>query len=309
VRDLPTREFSGTSVAVRVRLFFNAVTFKEKRVSKQLVTTATEGSVLVIRLSSPENRNSLTTELRQQLGDAVEVAERDRAVRAVFLTGEGPTFCSGGDLRMLQNECDPWPVHRRFRNLSRWLTPLITLDKPVVVGVRGHAVGGGMGLALTGDILIAGEGAKLVSGFFRLGVVPDVGTMYHLPRLIGMARAKNFLFSGATWSAQEALELGLVAKVVPDDEVETVGLAEAARIAAGPAEVMGLAKRLMARSFETSLADMLAFEGFGQALAMSNPEFREGLSAALENRRADFLRAAAGQSNEPGATDVARLTE
>jgi 2-(1,2-epoxy-1,2-dihydrophenyl)acetyl-CoA isomerase len=221
----------------------------------------------------------------------------------VFLTAEGPTFCSGGDFKMLQTACDPWPVHRRFRNLSRWLVPLITLDKPVVVGVKGSAVGGGMGLALTGDLLIAGEGMKFVSGFFRLGVVPDVGTMYHLPRLIGMARAKNFLFSGATMSAQEALDLGLVAKVVPDDEVDAAGLAEAARLAEGPAEVMGLAKTLMARSFETSLTDMFAFEGFGQVLAMSNPEFREGLNAAVEKRRADFVGAAAAQSNAADTTD------
>jgi 2-(1,2-epoxy-1,2-dihydrophenyl)acetyl-CoA isomerase len=275
-------------------------------ISNEVVSTTREGGVLVIRLCSPGNRNSLTAELREQLGQAVEQAERERAVRAVFLTGEGPTFCSGGDLNMLQKQCDPWPVHRRFRHLSRWLAPLITLDKPVVVGVRGAAVGGGMGLALTGDVVIAGEGAKFVSGFFRLGTVPDIGTMYHLPRLIGMARAKNFLFSGGTFSAREAHELGLVAKVVPDDEVEAAGLAEAARLAAGPAEVMGLAKTLMARSFETTLADMFAFEGFGQVLAMSNPEFREGLSAALQGRRADFAAAAAGESNKPDAADPAQ---
>ena len=271
--------------------------------TQQLISTRQEGAVLVIRLNSPDTRNSLTTELREQLADAVEMAERDRAVRAVVLTGEGETFCSGGDLKLLKTASDPWPVHRRFRYMSRWLTPLITLEKPVVVGVRGHAVGGGMGLALTGDILIAGESAKFMSGFFRLGVIPDVGMMYHLPRLIGMARAKNFLFSGATLSASEALALGLVVKVVADDQVDATCLAEATRLAAGPAEVMGLAKTLMARSFESSLADMFAFEGLGQALAMSNPEFREGLNAALEGRRADFAGAAAGIVGDSGAAD------
>lgn len=270
-----------------------------------VVSTSMQGAVLVIRLCSPENRNSLTTELRTQLGQAVERAEQDRAVRTVFLTGEGPTFCSGGDFRMLQTQCDPWPVHRRFRNFSRWLTPLITLDKPVVVGVRGHAVGGGMGLALTGDVVIAGDSAKFMSGFFRLGAVPDIAMMYQLPRLIGMARAKNFIFSGASFNAQQALELGLVSQVVPDDQLEAAGLAEATRLAAGPAEVMGLAKILMARSFESSLADMLAFEGFGQALAMSNPEFREGLAAAIEGRRADFAGAAASTLEAPRAADTA----
>lgn len=260
--------------------------------SNTLVTTERDDGVLVVRLCSPRNRNSLTAELREQLGEAIEQAENDRSIRAVFLTADGPTFCSGGDLKMLKAACDPWPVHRRFRGLTRWLVPLITLDKPVVVGVKGAAVGGGMGLALTGDVLIVGESAKFVAGFFRLGVVPDIGTMYHLPRLIGMARAKNFLFGGGTMSAQDALALGLAAKLVSDDEVEATGLAEAKRLAAGPAEVMGLAKTLMARSFETSLHDMFAFEGFGQALAMSNPEFLEGLNAALEGRQADFPQAA-----------------
>jgi len=259
---------------------------------KQLVSTARDGVVLVIRLTSSENRNSLTVELREQLADAIEMAEREHAIRSVFLTADGPTFCSGGDLKVLKAACDPWPVHRRFRGASRWLMPLISLDKPVVIGMRGYAVGGGMGLALTGDVLIAGESAKLMSGFFRLGVIPDIGVMYHLPRLIGMARAKNFLFSGGTMEAREMLELGVAAKVVPDVEVESAGMAEAVRLANGPAEVMGLAKTLMARSFETSMADMLAFEGLGQALAMSNPEFREGLDAALEGRRADFAGAA-----------------
>jgi 2-(1,2-epoxy-1,2-dihydrophenyl)acetyl-CoA isomerase len=150
-----------------------------------------------------------------------------------------------------------------------------------------------MGLALTGDVIIAGEGAKFMAGFFRLGAIPDIATMYHLPRLIGMARSKNFLYSGGSFSAREAAELGLVSKVVSDAELYKEGLLEAKRLAEGPAEVMGLAKIIMARSFETSLQDMIAYEGFGQALAMSNPEFHEGLSAALERRPADFQGAAA----------------
>ena len=227
--------------------------------SQQVVKVTQEGPVLVVRLSSPENRNSLTMELRQQLGEAVELAEGDPSVRAVFLTAEGPTFCSGGDFKMLQTAVRP---------VAR--APALPQPEPLAGaadhagqagrrGRAGQAVGGGMGLALTGDVVIAGESAKFMSGFFRLGVVPDVGMMYHLPRLIGMARAKNFSFQRGTMTAQEALELGLVAKVVPDDQVETAGLAEAARLAEGPAEVMGLAKTLMARSFETSLHGHVRF--------------------------------------------------
>jgi 2-(1,2-epoxy-1,2-dihydrophenyl)acetyl-CoA isomerase len=264
----------------------------------RVVTTERHGPVWLIRLSSPENRNALTANLRKQIGEAVEVAESDPSIRSVLLTSEGPTFCSGDDLNLLQVASDPWPVHRRFRYLNRWLAPLITLEKPVVVAVNGQAVGGGMGLALTGDVVIAGNSAQFVPSFFQLGTVPDIGIMYHLPRLIGMARAKNILFEGEALSALQAHELGLVAKVVPDAQLERAGMDEAVRLAHGPAEIMGLAKILMARSFETTLADMLAFEGFGQVLAMSNPEFREGLSAALTGRKADFVGAASAAAGK-----------
>ncbi|MFT3800176.1 MAG: enoyl-CoA hydratase/isomerase family protein [Burkholderiaceae bacterium] len=247
-----------------------------------------DDDVMIVRLSTPENRNSLTPELRAELGRVVEQAEQRREVRAVFLTGDGPSFCSGGDLKMLQTASAPWPVHRRFRGLTRWLVPLIQLEKPVIVGVNGHAVGGGMGLALAGDLILAGESAKFMAGFFRLGAVPDIGMMYHLPRLVGMARAKQFLFGNLTLSAQQAADWGIVSEVVPDEELFDRGLAAAKKLASGPAEVMGLAKSLLARSYETSLHDMFSYEGLGQALAMSSPEFEEGLSAALESRRPDF---------------------
>jgi len=255
----------------------------------KLIECVRDESVLIIKLVNQKSRNSLTMEMREQLGEVIQQADDDRSIRSVFLTGEGPTFCSGGDLHHLKTACDPWPVHRRFRKLSRWLTPLINLEKPVVVGVNGHAVGGGMGLAITGDIIVASDNATFVSGFFRLGAVPDIAIMYHLPRLIGMARAKKFLFEGETFTAQQAADLGLVSKVVSSEQLFETGLKEAKRLAEGPAEVMGLAKTLLARSFENSLSEMIAFEGFGQALAMSNPEFREGLSAFIERRPADFI--------------------
>jgi 2-(1,2-epoxy-1,2-dihydrophenyl)acetyl-CoA isomerase len=108
-----------------------------------------------------------------------------------------------------------------------------------------------------------------------------------------MARARNFIFSGGTMLPQEALELGLVAKVVPDDQLEAAGLAEAKRLAAGPSEIMGLAKSLMARSFESSLQEMFTLEGLGAVLAMSSPEFREGVAAIVGKREPDFAGAAA----------------
>jgi 2-(1,2-epoxy-1,2-dihydrophenyl)acetyl-CoA isomerase len=251
------------------------------------------GPVMIITLNNPGTRNSLTSELRDELGGAIKEASNDRSVRAVLLAAAGPSFCAGGDFKMLEVASDPWSVHRRFAALKDWLIPLISLNKPMVVAVNGHAAGGGMGLSLCGDVLFAAENAKFMAAFFRLGAVPDIGMMYHLPRLIGMARAKSFLFGNQTWTAQEALNQGLVTRVCSNDTLKEEALAEARRLADGPSEVMGLAKQLMARTFETSLHDMFAFEGLGQALAMSSDEFKEGLKAAVEKRSADFAGASA----------------
>lgn len=272
------------------------------------VATRLCGAVLEIRLCRPAARNSLSAEMRAHIGDAVARAEQDRAVRAVYLTGTGTSFCSGGDLKVIQAEHDPWSVHRRFAALRRWLLPLLYLPKPVVVGINGHAVGGGMGLALGGDVLIAAEDAVLVTGFFRLGALPDLGVMYQLPRLIGMARAKALLFGNGQITAAEALALGIVSRVVPREELDEAGMGEAQRLANGPIDAMGLTKSIMARSFETSMADMFNLEGFGQALAMSSPEFHEGMAAMQERRHPDFPAAAAaapghgGESGSPAPT-------
>lgn len=255
----------------------------------QVITTERTGAVLTIRFTNPGKRNALSPEFRTALAEALEVARSDSAIRVVYMTGSGSAFCSGGDLKMLQAACEPWAVYERFRETERWLLPLIHLDKPVIVGVNGIAVGGGIGLALSGDIIIAAESAKFMPGFFRLGVVPDLGTMYTLPRLIGLSRAKQFLFSGETCGPQEAREMGLVAKVVPDGELDAECMRRAQAIAEGAATVMGVAKRIMSRSFETGLQEMFLLETLGQALAMSSSEFRErlaGLLAAAETKAA-----------------------
>lgn len=248
--------------------------------------------VLVIRMVNQKTRNSLTARMRDRLAETLNAAAQNPDVRAIYITAEGPTFCSGGDLHMLKDEWDPWAVHQRFQKLGAWFLSFLQIPKPVVVGVNGHAVGGGMGIALAGDLVYAAEEAQFIPGFFRLGTVPDIGTMYTLPRLIGMARAKRLLFGNEPMSAREALEAGLVAKIVPAAELEAAGLQKAHELARGPAAAIGLSKMLMARSFETGLNEMFLLEALGQGLAMSSGEFHEGLTAMLEKRPADFPGAA-----------------
>jgi 2-(1,2-epoxy-1,2-dihydrophenyl)acetyl-CoA isomerase len=256
--------------------------------AKTLVDVGVEQSVAIVRMVNDKSRNSLSNEMRVALAQAFARVAQDDGIRAVYLTGAGRAFCAGGDLRDLTKLSGPWGAYKRFRRLGEWLLPLVRLEKPVVVGVNGVAVGGGMGLAFAGDLIVAAQSAQFMAGFFRVGVCPDVATMYTLPRLVGMARAKQFLFGNATWSAEDALNAGLVAQVVADEQLDAVCLEKARALAQGPAGVIGLAKLIMARSFETGLDEMFLYEGLGQALAMSGAEFQEGLDALLEKRPARF---------------------
>lgn len=250
------------------------------------------GQVGVIRLVDEAKRNALSFELRRELVAAYDDLVSDPDVRALYLTGSGPAFCGGGDLRMMRDESDPWASHRRLSRTGRWLTDFIRCPKPVVVGVNGAAVGGGIGLALAGDLIYAArDNAKFVAGFLRLGLIPDVGVMYTLPRMVGLARAKSFVYGSETWSATQAEQYGLINQAVADDELDAVCLERAAALAAGPIEGFGLAKQLMGRSYETSLDEMMSYEDLGQSLAYSTEAVQEGVAAMLGKRRPDFVQA------------------
>jgi 2-(1,2-epoxy-1,2-dihydrophenyl)acetyl-CoA isomerase len=262
--------------------------------------TERDGSVLIVRLDNEATRNTLTREMRFSLRDVIREVQDDRSVRAVYLTGKGASFCAGGDLNMLVKANAPWAVHRRFRHANTVFPPLMALEKPVVCGVRGHAVGGGLGLALTSDLIVAGESARFSAGFFRLGVVPDCMTLFSLPRLVGLARARNFLLTNATWNASEALSLGVAVKVVSDDRVDAEGLALARQLADGPSDVISLSKQILLKAFESSMDDLMLYEDLGQALAMSSAEFREGLAALREKRPPNYQAAAAADGISDG---------
>lgn len=267
------------------------------------VETERDGPVLIVRLNNPETHNSLSREMRYSLRDVARVIHDDQSIRCVYLTGNGKSFCTGGNLDMLVKAKDPWSVHTRFRHSDDIFIPWASLDTPVVCGVRGHAMGGGMGLALMADLVVAGESAKFSAGFFRLGVVPDCLIAYTLPRLVGLAKARNFLFSNGTWTGEQAMDLGLATQVVADEDVDASGLALAHKLAKSPAHVMGLAKKLLLRSFESSLEEMMEKEGYLQVLAMSSAEFEEGLDAARHKRKADFLGAAEANPLGDGMPD------
>jgi len=176
----------------------------------------------------------------------------------------------------------------------------VRIEKPVLVGVRGYAVGGGFGLALLADMVIASETAKFRASWSRLGIIPDALALYTLPRLIGLAKARKVFLTDQTLSAQEAMDLDLVTEVLPDAELDARGLMLAQSLADGPADVWGLTKLVLSRTFETSLDDMFLFEGLGQVVAMGGPEFGTRLNAMLSKETptpstGDLLREAAAK--------------
>jgi len=246
-----------------------------------IVETERAESVLIIRLASEKTRNSLSNPMRDGLSAAFGEAIRDRSIRAICLMAKGPNFCAGGDLNALNAvRKDPFAVHRRFRDMGQWLLPMLRIEKPVVAAVRGFAVGGGFGLALLGDMVIASDTAKFRASWLRLGILPDALALYTLPRLVGLAKAKRLFIAEETLDAEEARALDL-----------------AASLAEGPAEVWGLTKLILARTFENSIDDMFLFEGLGQVVAMGGPEFEARLGAMqrkedLPPSAGDLLRAA-----------------
>jgi 2-(1,2-epoxy-1,2-dihydrophenyl)acetyl-CoA isomerase len=237
--------------------------------------------------------------MRDGLSAAFTEAVQDNGVRAVYVTAKGPNFCAGGDLNALNDvRKDPFAVHRRFRDMGRWMLPLMRIEKPVLMGVRGFAVGGGFGLAMLADMVIASETTKFRASWSRLGIMPDALTLYTLPRLIGLAKARKIFLADETLGVQEAKDLDLVTEIVPDAELDARGLALAQSLADGPADVWGLTKLMLSRTFETSLDDMFLFEGLGQVVAMGGPEFGARLNAMLNREpmtpsTGDLLREAA----------------
>jgi len=167
------------------------------------VETELVGAVGVIRLAAEKTRNSLSNGMREELAKAFAEAASDRRIRAIYLTAKGPNFCSGGDLRALKEvRTDPWAVHHRFRNMGQWLLPFMRIEKPVLAGVRGFAVGGGFGLALAADMIVASDTAQFMASWMRVGALPDALAMYTLPRLIGLAKARKMFMTEQVLDAQ-----------------------------------------------------------------------------------------------------------
>jgi 2-(1,2-epoxy-1,2-dihydrophenyl)acetyl-CoA isomerase len=256
--------------------------------SEPSVTIERRDAVTVLRLNEPATMNALSPGIRAGLSEGAEKFFADPEQHCLVVIGAGKAFCAGGDIRAMTGERKPVETRARLQGGHRWVRLLMEGEKPVIMAVNGAAVGAGLSLALMGDIVMAAEDAYFMGGFVGVGVVPDLGLLYSLPRAIGLPRAKDLLFSNRRVTAAEALAMGLVSRVAPTAELEAQALALAAQIAAGPMISLGLTKSLLRRAFDTPLESFLESEALAQATNWTSADFTEGVAAFLGKRKPRF---------------------
>ena len=245
------------------------------------------GGVMAITLNRPDVLNAVNDQMAGELRDALRQGTRDAAVRCVVITGAGRGFCSGQDLRDRAGGPTSYREH-----LHATYNPVIslirTMEKPVLAAVNGVAAGAGCSLALAADLRVASERASFIEVFSRVGLVPDSGSTWFLPRLVGLGKALELAYLAEPVDAQEALRLGLVNRVVPHEDLMAKTMDLAQRLAAGPTRAYGLTKRAMTYALRSTLEDALDYEAHMQEVAGRTADHREGVTAFLEKRQARY---------------------
>ena len=250
------------------------------------------GAVAVLTLNRPERLNALTIDVAHDFGVALEVA-LDKGARSIVLTGSGRAFSAGGDLREMQEIANQeGRLEAFFDEPLRILNDAILLIRqtpvPFIAAVNGVASGGGCNLALACDLVIAAESAKFNQAFIKIGLSPDCGGTFILPRLIGWKRATELLFTGEMLTAQRAAEIGMINAVVPDSELMSQALAMAERLAAAPTAAIGQIKKLLEASAANDYGGQLDLERRAQIESGKTKDFVEGVAAFLEKRPPRF---------------------
>ena len=262
------------------------------RTNFQHLLVQEDGGVLTITMNRPEVINAFNDTMLEELGEAMDAAAQDESVRCVVLTGAGRGFGSGQDLKtfvQVDRSHGDSKVSVHLQKYHRVVLTIRTMAKPVIAAVRGVAAGISCNIALACDLRIAAEDARFIEAFARIGLVPDGGGGYFLPRLIGMGKALEMVMLAEEVSGPEAERLGLVNKCVPVEEFESATTALAQRLANGPTHAYGLMKELLYKSAESNLQASLQLEGALQDDAIRSADHREGVTAFLQKRKANYI--------------------
>lgn len=245
-----------------------------------------QDGILSLTLNRPEAINAFTTEMLQSLSKALGKEATRPEVRVVVLRGAGRGFCSGQDLREFEGQDISYKDH--LKNYQAVIENLAGLEKPVLAAIHGAAAGAGLSLALACDLRIAASDAVFSTGFSRIGLIPDAGMNYHLPRIVGHAKAIELELLSPRLNAEQALELGIVNRVVPVESFSDEVTKLATELANGPTKTFGLIKRALHKSRSSTLEEMLEYEGLLQDLAGRSADHKEGVQAFYEKRAPRF---------------------
>ena len=258
--------------------------------SYKFISLALEEQLAVITLNRPDDMNALHMEMSEELLDAAFRCDTDKHIRGVVITGAGKMFCAGGDLKTFLAVGDDIPgfVTKMATILHAAIARLNRMDAPVVIAVNGTAAGGGFSLSLSGDFSIASDKAKFVSAYTSSGLSPDASSTYFIAKHIGLLRAKELVLTNRVLSAHEALEWGLVNRVVAHDKLLDEAITLGRQLASGPTKAYGMAKRLLHTAYSESMETQLEFESQGISAMMRTKDAREAMRAFVEKSQPEF---------------------
>lgn len=245
-------------------------------------------AVLKITLNRPDRFNAFNVQMHKELGEAFKNAAKDDEVRSVILTGAGKAFCSGQDLKEVKDNPDTSLADRLRDNYNPNILRIRNLEKPIICAINGVAAGAGMSLALACDLRIASDSMTMVQAFVNVGLVPDTGSTWVLPRLLGYHKAFEICSTGRPIKADEALKLNLIDEIVEHDKLEQFTTELAMKYAAAPTKSIGAIKRAMNKASGVSLEEALDYEAYLQEILGKTEDYREGVAAFNEKRKPRF---------------------
>lgn len=248
----------------------------------------TEDGICTLTLNRPEKFNSFNRDMALALQGALDEVRNDDAIRCVVLTGAGKAFCAGQDLAEATDPEGPELEDIVAQHYNPIILRIRQLEKPVIAAVNGVAAGAGANIALACDVVLAAESASFIQAFSKIGLIPDSGGTYFLPRLIGLQRASALMLTGDKVMAPEAAQMGMIYRAVPDAQLPQVTASLAANLAQMPTVALGLTKRALNKTFQHSLQAQLELEKDMQTKAGTTDDFKEGVNAFLEKRKPVF---------------------
>lgn len=257
----------------------------------QTIIYVKEEGVATITLNRPRALNALNALMIEEILDALQKTAADEEVKVLILTGAGRAFCFGADISSFQQKEESAPVPAAANLLPKAqqiIRSLVKMAKPTIAALNGFATGIGLDLALACDLRIAAERAKLGEAFVSMGLVPDGGGTFFLPRIVGLAKAAEMIYTGEAITASEAERIGLVNRVVPIQELEKSVYELAGKLAKGPSPALSLAKQLLWKNLQTSFEEALAAEAESQRLCLKSKDHQEAVQAYLEKREPVF---------------------